>query len=469
MTYHEYLKVASESYYDFIELLNIELDSLEKSLRNDEIIKDESLRFKDSISSINKVLENKDMLSEMNSELKDNIELLEFLNKKNNLDNAAAIEAFDKIVNNEYLLNRYKVSPEIDNNINKYKQEINAIKNILDGKYDFESLNKVLDHYNFDKESKTKIIFGFVLKQNNLLVDKAKKEINEETLAENNYKNKFIKEEENAIDEKLLEKYNNALNIYRQIQIEYDDLFKEYYNKYKSNPSNKLYDSYALQGIEYIYNNLDLSDEELSLVLYKKLFNVTEDVNESIGQLNIDNPKRIDYETIIFYIEEFEETFKEFIKISKLLNEKNTIDKEDKSKVYFIHDENNNVLIPNIKSNIKKVHAFMSKADIGALESKNLKVNRLLGVDNEEKYLSKMIFMLNNNISITYIKLNNGGTYILSVGPAEEIKDYTKETIYKYGDIIREEIELLENENIGEINKQSIIRMNIKNLHEMVR
>lgn len=467
MTYDEYLLKCSESYYDFIELITTELESLNEMLNNNNSIKQKALDFNNIISSKEKLLENKDRILELNIELKDYFDLIEFLNSKNNLDNVAADEAYNAIINDKYIINEGTIPDGLNDRIKEIESEINKIKKIIDNNYDYKSITELIDYYGFDEEAKSRILFGFILKEINLLIKRnnieIKKEIKEEIEEKN--KSKFIQVDNKKVDEELLEKYNDSLKKYKEIQVKYNDLIDEYYKKYESNYSKKVFDGYANQDINYIYNNLELSEEELSFVLYKKVINEIGNANESISQIDESNPTVVDYETAIFYINEFESVLNEFIKVVEHLNDKKINESDDSSKVYFIHDEKNNILTPNIRKHIKKIQSFIVKSDIGALDSRNLKVYRLIGAENEEKYLSKMIFLLNSNIGVTYVKLSDGGTLVLCVDNIDNILESTKEIIKLNGVDIRKTIELIESQDLNELNSQKQIRKDVNSIN----
>lgn len=169
MSYDDYIQKATQSYYDFISSISIELESLKEMLKDKELIRQKSINFSNIISNKEKLLENKLKILELNNKLNEQIELLEFLNSKNNLDNAAADEAYNCIIEDVYIKNESTMPPELGNKIEELKNEINRLNRVFYSKCDYETLNEILDYYDIDENNKSIIIFGFILKENNLL------------------------------------------------------------------------------------------------------------------------------------------------------------------------------------------------------------------------------------------------------------------------------------------------------------
>lgn len=464
MSFDEYIFKCSESYYDFIDLMASELDSLKSILKDNEEIKNKSLSFADSISSISKVLENKNKIIELNPELENEIELLDFLNSKDNLNNVAAEEAFQKIREDKYIKNEYTMPRELENRIDEINDEIIKIERIINGENDFKSINDILKYYKFDNENISKIVFAFVLKKNNLLLSREEiqkeKEIDVET--EEVKKPIFLKESNDEVDSELLEEYSQSLEKYTEIQGNNVDLFNDYYKKYNENYSKKMFDEYASYELGYIYNNLELSDQDLVLVLYKKLIDLYSDIEEAKKDIDINNPKVIDYETIIMLINEYESVFTEFFSLAMQIKKTENNEVEDSSKIYFPHNDNGDVLIPNFDKYLKNVITFMSVSDTGALERRQVGVNHIMGFEDGEAIISKIILIYKKPISVSFAKLIDGGTYIIYIDEAEHIINDTKNMVLTNGDLIRNQIDLIENRDINELAMQKDIRKKVR-------
>ena len=465
MSFDEYLFNCSESYYDFMDLMLFELNSLKSILNDYEYIRNKCLSFESVTSSISKILENKDKILELNPKLIDELDLLDFLNKKNNLSNIAAKEAFQAIREDKYIKNEYTMPPELENRIKEVSEKIEKIEKIINGETDFKSLNDLLDFYEFDKDNISRIVFGFVLRKNNLLLSREeiqKEKIEEVVQEEDKEETPFVKEDKKEVDETLLEDYNTALKMYREIQGSNKELFDLYYKKYNESYTKKVFDDYSSYELEYIYSNLELSDQDLALVLYRKLISLSYDIEEAIKDIDADNPKAIDYETIIMYINEYESVFVEFSSLAEQINkiENNTI--ESSSKIYFPHADDGEILISNYDTYLKNIITFMRVSDTGALERRQVVVNRIKGFEYGEEILTKPILIYKKPISVSFVKLIDGGTYILCVDNAEYIIENTKNMVLKNGDVIRKQIDLIENRKIEELTMQEEIRRKVR-------
>jgi hypothetical protein len=252
------------------------------------------------------------------------------------------------------------------------------------------------------------------------------------------------------------------------MQKDSDELIGKFFGK-KYSKNKKDYEEYAEKNEADAVEYLGLTPEETAFVLAIKLFDAKKSINLYLANLSETGEKtKFNYEYAKLLIDEYKLIFDELVKINQKLDE-TEVEEMDESKVFFAHNENGQLLFSDVKKCSKKLQIFMNKSESGAVERKEAKVNRILGLKKEEKYLDKKIFMLNSLISISYIKINlkeGTGIYILASGHNDDIKNITGDLVHEYGEQIKEQVELIENQNKDELDRQSSIRKQVKELAE---
>lgn len=257
--------------------------------------------------------------------------------------------------------------------------------------------------------------------------------------------------------------YEEKKNLFYKLQNDNKELLDKY-NLYLKESNNE-YTSYISYKISELVE-MGIRDDLIARVIIYKLLETSREINSQISDLStLTDSTEIKnaHDYIIAQVEEYENLVNSLIEIDSRLSINDDEVEEDiqNKNVFFAHEENNSLLIPNEEIYRKKLNDFANKYD-NNLGQVKVNIKRMLGAEKEAQRLGKTIYMLNTPNSLSYVKINYNdeeAIFVITAGPREGIKDYTREVISDFEKQIINQIKLIEEKNEEEIkNQQSIKR-----------
>lgn len=444
--FNEQKNIAQHEWNKFIEIIKNELkvlnDQHEKVMVNIDnfgYIK----KFKTRPEpDINYLLSNSKYFIMLDSSLEQMINILEEFKRMNNLDNPSARIVYDVILKNEKVENIDMILDALVNEREKIVNSIEMLKSFFHGAhFDIDTVIKYGKKYNLN-------VPALIL----YLGDKASQKRTQKTVK------KIIP----GLTQNQEDKENTSSNYFNEFMIQ-----KNRYEEF-NRENESLLDKY-IKMFDKI-SNVILNNTEIQLfkIMMKRILNVRNNIETKIQKIISDNysdredilllEKIIDsYQAQVFELKKHNDNVNDSV-----MNDNKKEDELDKSKVYFLVSVyNQESLIP--REIIDEYYDnFLDVVKKAQDDSKKMKLN--VTKNFEDKVKKTVYAVVKDQVAVSYIKVNVGGTEGIMIITAslinsKPIKDETIEVVKsETADKIRDDVVKLERQDTSFIAVQEVVR-----------
>ncbi len=480
-----------QSYWNnFVSLIRGDIRELKQEQRKIslEIKKIERLKsvLEYSKNDVEMLLLHKTSITEVDPTLTQKFQILEAFQKRNNLDNAVAIKTIKDILENKTINEKLR---ELNTLLDKkltLEEETDKIIELVKGiSYDLELIDILCKKHNLDPQVHTSLLIYPTIKSAQRKVANIRKKEEISQKQNDNNKEDSIKQEvkeDITIIHSYEEEFLKQKNRYEEIKENGNELINKYYNilTEMTNEENQCYRAYCyikeeMQEDEIKTQFKEKHETALAKITAIKLFDDKAEIEKLLKEIEINNySNKDDIDFLEEYINEYELALKKLKELDeKIIDQAKEKELLEKSKVFFLTDENDDILIPENIRDGKSLINIIKKGDGGYIQKKQNSNIMPLKIKNKsfEKNCGRSILAVRNyKIIVSYIKLNSstgksndGGILILTASLLNDnkIEENTQHIIDKYEDKIIKQIEELEMENPQQIELQDRIRTEI--------
>ena len=490
----ENMQIIQQSWNKFISLLKNDLKDLYKRRRELNVLIKEYSKLKDTLEKSEDNLEIifncKNIIIRIDPSLIKTFQILEAFRKMNNLNNPVAIRTYKEIMHSVEINNAVDLLDQLESNKEVLDREIEKVQDIIQGAaFNKDTILRYCDELGIDIEEQTTILMYPIIKSARKIVPSYRKKdkVGEPNKSKDEAPSQTKEPEQ--IDTVVYETVNlgetnndkeqfeNMKEEYERIKSENNQLFNKYYEILSNMTSEEreCYKVYSTLPLEALSNIPFVGeyDEAMAKVIAIMLFDKKEEIDEFLKSLLDDG--NINYKDAAELLKMPLDEFKPLVDRLIALDKKMKRGKKDKdlttpSRVYFLTDDNNIPLIPELfregeyRGSLLNV---INKAQEGFVQSKRgcdvreLKPSAIL-----KREYGRTVFMLTSNgIAVSYVKLtsangaNDGAIAIITASllRPNTIGEDTKRIIKDYKEQILNQLVELENANEKQIENQNMI------------
>ncbi len=462
---------SKESWALFISKVEKDLQNMMVTFNNDK------RRIKDLDRIINKmqeignlskdnmaeILNYRDLFMYIDNSLESSFDALKFFKEKDNFDNTAVKTIYERIVNSPKIMRINSEYSSLAIRVQFDKERIKRLGELIRGnKIDYTLIEELVDKYKYDDETKKSILFYPMVML---------------SIRQNEVKN--TKKEENKIQEKdkyYQDKFNELFKKYQEMKNNFKELLMKSFIV-RENMDHQEVDMYSS-----FINNPDESSEynftdDIKYKIYTlSFFKIKKDIENFIDGINdlIMDENDLDDELVFF-----QEMLTEFNVIANKLSSLNKKEQENNNEidnnVYLALDAFNRLIVKDellMEKNRSKLKALLQKVNnVNDSKIDGVKMNHVLGVDDEEKMLNRNISMLTTGkIRIAYVMV---GKSVLIIGgtdnPNDKFDRLIKLSVNKNIIPIKRQISLIEENNLDYIDLQNKILKAIMGEEQEIR
>ena len=486
------MQIVQQNWNKFISLLKKDLKDLYKRQRELNVLIKKYSTLKDilekSKDNIDIIFNCKNIILSIDPSLKRTFEVLEAFKNMTNLNNAVAIRTYNEILHSTDINNAIDLLDQLENNKEVLDREIEKVQDIIQGAaYDKETILRYCDELGIGIEEQTTILMYPIIKSARKLVPSYRKR---DKVGDSNKSSDDVpteSKEPEQIDTVVhdtinldktseandKEQFEKLKDEYESIKSENNQLFSKYYEilnsmKPDEKDSYKVYSTLPLDALSNILFEHEY-DEAMAKVIAIKLFDKKEEIENFLKSLSDEG--NINYKDAAELLKMPLDEFKPIVDRLKALDKKIETSKKGEeittpSRVYFLTDDNNIPLIPELFRDGEYHGSLLNvikKAQEGFVQSKRgCDVRELKPSAFLKREYGRTVFMLTSNgIAVSYVKLNstNGAIAIITASllRPNTIGEDTKRIIKDYKELILSQLEELENGNEKQIENQNKI------------
>ena len=448
-----------DDWSSFIELVSIDLRKMIDAYNDDNntiknhrsVIKKMAEIRELSKNNPGEILNHRDLIMHINNskELDDSFNTLKFFKERDNLDNPAVKDIYNKIINSPNIVKLNSEYNSLTIKVAFDEERIKRLSALIRGsKVDYNLIRELLNKYKLSDEKKKNILFYPVvmlsIKQNEIKNNK------ENALKIKQEKEMFYKNQFNKLVKDYYEKKDN-----------YKDLLVKCFNV-RSNMSRQDLDTYsAYANNPEEINEYEINDEIKFKIYTLAFFKIKKDIENYIDGIIDSLPDDIDLDDeLIFFQEMINEFGKMADKLKSFIKVEEKISDDIENNVFFAINAfgqiiaNDYSLITKNKSNIK---AILQKANnISNSRIDGIKTSHMLGVEESERILGKNISLLvTSKIMLAYVIV--GKNILIIAGDTNGTTHFDKvvnRTIEHYGNQLRAQIKMIEEDDLDYIESQ---------------
>jgi len=437
------------------------ISSLNKDLRRTKELNRIINKIDDIVAScddnIINILDHRDLFLYVDNTLDESFAALMFFKEKNNLDNYAVRQIYEKITNSPKIVKMQDEYKNLSIKVQFIRDRIKKIQNLLRGNnIDFSLVEDLVKKYDFDEKTKKNIMFYLIT-----------------TLG---VKQKEVKEEEKLVSEEIVDNPELFKEEFRKITQKYqnkkeelrDILVKCFSIRQKMTREEYLTYCGFINDQEELLKESFNEDEILKIytIGFFKTKKDIENLINGIADYSIEDINK--YKEEVLFIEEEIVELEDFAdKIKKYLNveQKNEKIQEDYN-VFFLIDGLNRLVIPKelIEDNRRNVETIIRKSsNMDNADIDGVRTNRMLGVSDSERLIGKNISMITTSkLILSYITVGKNILIITGTKVTDDtIKNNTVSAINRNFMAIKRQIAYIEDNDLDYLDLQNQIIKNI--------
>ena len=452
--------IIRADWVDFIKLVEKELEQLMNSYNHDKRKLKDLERLMNKIKEITEIskdnveeiLNYRDLFMYIDNSLESSFNALKFFKEKDNFDNVAVKEIFERIIHSQEIIVKGSEYNSLRIKVRFCGDRIKVLNDLIRGsKVDFSLIKELCDKYKIDEGKRKNILFYPVvmlaIKQKDLKATKEEKE---------NEKKEFYQKRFNELSEKyhnMKDEYKELRNLCFNVREKMTRRELDMYSPYENKPSES--------------NGNNNSDETKFKIWTLAFFKIKKDIEDYIAGISdlIKDCSDLDDELAYFnvLIDDFQSIADYLI---GLIPNNKEMDSENENSIYFALDSFNRVIIDEIVNdrNLSSIKALIEKiVNVSNSKIEGVKTNHMLGVENEEKLLGKNISMITTSkVKLAYVMVGKSILIIAGCDVTDRIDIAVRLAVKKNLFAIKKQISEIEQEDADYIELQNEIIGNIK-------